>query len=156
MNGRQTHRGKAIVGQSYYMSGRKRVYYIESHSAWMSPTGKAEPAALILYSRDDGPPLHHIFCDRMQRLHTLQATKTIVIDLLEGATVEITFEEEKEFVRWVKHIGLLLSIPYYPIPEEPTDAGVLLDELWMDVDPKFYHPQGGMLSSSLEMNVQGY
>lgn len=125
------------------MSGRKRVYYIESHSAWMSPTGKAESAALILYSRDDGPPLHHIFCDRMQRLHTLQATKTIVIDLLEGATVEITFEEENEFVRWVKHIGLLLSIPYYPIPQEPTD-GVLLDDLWMDVDPKFYHPQGVM------------
>ena len=142
MNGRRTNRGKAVVGQSSYMMGKKRSYFVESWAACVSPTGKIEPASLTLSNQEGGPSLHHIYCDQMQRLTTVLSTKTISIELNGGGCIEVTTEDEKDWRRWTKHIALLLSIPNYPIPEEPREVP-LPNELLTNVDPKFYDRDGG-------------
>lgn len=86
--------------------------------------------------------MHHIYCDTMQRLTTGQ-TNTLTIELMSGGTIEIYAEDEKEWRRWTKHIALLLSIPHYPIPEEPREVA-LPNELLNNVDPRFYDSKGVM------------
>ena len=142
MNGRRIIKGKASVGQSRYMSGKKRTYYLEANSAWLSPTGRIEPATLTLCNREDGPPLHCIYFDQVQRLSTVQATRTVLLELTGGGNVEIVTDEEANWRRWTKHIGLLLTLPRYRIPEEPKDIA-MPKGLSASIDPKIYHPGGG-------------
>ena len=146
MNGRRINKGKASVGQSRYMSGKKRTYYLEANSAWQSPTGRTEPASLTLCNREDGPPVHCIYFDQVQRLSTVQATKTVLLELAGGGNVEIVTDEEADWRRWTMHIGLLLILPHCLIPEEPKDIA-MPKELTASIDPKIYHPGGGQSSS---------
>ena len=142
MNGRRINKGKASVGQSRYMSGKKRTYYLEAVSAWQSPIGRTVPATLTLSNREDGPPLHCIYFDQVQRLSAVQATRTVLLDLTGGGNVEIATDDAADWRTWTLHIGLLVTLPRYPIPEEPKAIDTP-KELNAIIDPKIYHPGGG-------------
>lgn len=86
--------------------------------------------------------MHHIFCDQMKRINPTPTTCTILIDLLDGHTVELEVEDEVLWRRWTKHIGLLLTIPFYPIPPEPSVG--LPAEFLTDVSSKAYDIHGGV------------
>lgn len=85
--------------------------------------------------------MHHIYCDQMKRINPTPSNFTILIELLDDNTVDIQVEEELNWRRWTKHIGLLLTIPHYPIPVEPSVA--LPPEFVTDIPAKYYDSHGG-------------
>ena len=64
--------------------------------------------------------MHHIYCDQMKQINSTPSNRTILIELLDDHIVDMRVEEEVVWRRWMKHIGLLLTIPHYPIPMEPS------------------------------------
>ena len=87
--------------------------------------------------------MHHVYCDQMKRINPTQSNCTIVIELHDGHTVELQVEDEILLRRWTKHVGLLLTIPFYPIPAEPSVG--LPSAFLTDIPPQFYDVQGGWL-----------
>ena len=120
---------------------QRRTYWVECWGAVEKPNGRIEPACLTLCNQEGGPPMHHVYCDKMKRINPAQSNRTIMIELHDDHTVELQVEDEILWRRWTKHVGLLLTIPYYPIPEEPS-VGLPLDFL-TDISPQFYDVQGG-------------
>ena len=87
--------------------------------------------------------MHHVYCDQMKRINPTQSNRTILIELNDDHTVELQVEDEILWRRWTKHVGLLLTIPFYPIPAEPSVG--LPSAFLTDIPPQFYDVQGGWL-----------
>ena len=85
--------------------------------------------------------MHHIFCDQMKRINPTHSNCTILIELLDSNTVDMQVEDEHAWRRWTKHIGLLLTIPHYPIPVEPSMG--LPAKFGTDIPAKNYDLHGG-------------
>ena len=131
-----------------------RAYWVECWGAAEKPNGRIEPACITLCNQEGGPPMHHIFCDQMKRINPTPTTCTILIDLLDGHTVELEVDDEVLWRRWTKHIGLLLTIPFYPIPPEPSVG--LPAEFLTDISPKAYDIHGGVCACDRQLNASGW
>ena len=176
MIGRRTFKGRATVARSSYMNGKvgfnraapelrwrcephlliirislqRRSYWVECWGAAEKPNGHVDPACITLSNLDEGPPMHHMYFDQMNRMNTPNNC-TILIELLDETSVEIQVEEELQWRRWAKHIGLLLTIPHYPIPAEPSVT--MPAEFVTDISPTYYDSNGGWSYSACNRSL---
>ena len=112
----------------------------------MAQNERIEPACLTLSLNEGGPPMHQVNCDTMKRINPTQSTRSILIEKNDSSTVEMILEDDYSWHMWTNHIGLLLTIPMYPIPVEPKSLlNKLPPEFKSNLDPRHYDPQGGML-----------
>ena len=77
----------------------------------------------------------------MKRINPTPRNDTILIEMYDDSTVEMQVENETVLRQWREHINLLMTIPHYPIPDEPSME--LPHDFIRDIPAKNYDPLGG-------------
>ena len=85
--------------------------------------------------------MHYIFCDQIRWISRTLKNDTILIKMVDDSTVVMQVENETVLRQWRQHINLLMIIPHYPIPVEPSME--LPHDFIRDIPAKNYDPLGG-------------